>query len=406
MLPRPDRAPSSTERIRAHARAPARARNLLMIAYTGLLISLPLAAIALKTQHARYIHAYFVASGFLTTIGLGALFFVLLHHLVNARWSLVACRQMQWVANLLPWCSLLFLPNLLWAREIFPWVNSDAASKLAEVDHIGYLRAPWFFARTAVYFAVWTALTWGYKNQKIPSKDTVESERHAQRCRRMSGPAMLVFGVTTTFASFDWFMSLQPNWHSAVFGVYIFAGSVPAALSALALFNVLLERSGVIRSNENVMSRHDIAKLLFGFIVFWAYIAFSQYLLIWYAGIPLETSFFSLRLSQPWLSSTLWLFALQFAVPFVLLLSATAKRSPLVLALASLVVLLAHALDIFWLVMPALESGHSRLCFADAAAALLPVSAVMLLFAKGLENESRIPQEADNSATFEPILTL
>ncbi len=386
------------------ARTPARAGNLQTLGNAGLLISFVLAALALRTQHLRYIHAYFVAWGFLTTIGLGALFFVLLHHLVKARWSVVACRHMQRLANVLPWCCVLFLPNVLWAREIFPWMSSGATAKLAESDHIGYLRAPWFFARTAIYFIVWTSLTWAYKNQKSPIEDSPENI-HIQRRRRMSGPAMLLFGVTTSFAGFDWFMSLQPRWHSAVFGVYIFAGAVPAALSALALFNVLLERLGVIRASQNVATRHDIAKLLFGFIVFWAYIAFSQYLLIWYAGMPLETSFFSLRLSQPWLTTTLWLCALQFAVPFAVLLSATAKRSSLVLSVVSLVVLAAHALDIFWLVMPALESGHSKLCFADAAAALLPVCVLIWLLAKGTQSESQLPQQAHQSAKFEPIVT-
>jgi hypothetical protein len=379
---------------------------LSRIAKGGLLVSIALAAIALSTQRLRYIHAYFVASGFLTSLGLGALFFVLLHHLLKARWSVIASRHMQWVATLLPWCVLLFLPNLLWAREIFPWMASGATTNLPETDKIGYLHAPWFFARTAAYWAIWTWLSWWYTGPKSRLEGAPESERHIERCRRFSGPALLLFAITTTFASFDWFMSLQPNWHSAIFGVYIFAGAVPSALAMLALFTVLLERLGVIRATYNVATRHDIAKLLFGFIMFWAYIAFSQYLLIWYAGISLETSFYRLRFNNDWLSTTLWLFTLQFVVPFVALLSASAKRTSLVLFAVSSVVVIAHALDIFWLVMPALESGHPRLCFADFAAATLPMSALLLLLAKGIASESQMPQQTQLTSNFEPLPSL
>jgi hypothetical protein len=382
------------------------ADRLSRLAYWGLIISFALATTALGTQRSRFIHSYFVATGFLTTIGLGGLFFVLLHHLVNARWSVLACRQMQWVTNLLPWCMLLFLPNLLWAREIFPWMGSGAAAYLPESDHIGYTKAAWFFGRAAIYFIVWTGLTWAYNDQNSQIKRSSECERRLHLRRRLSGPAMLLFGVTTTFASFDWFMSLQPNWHSAIFGVYIFAGAIPAALAALALFIIQLEYLGIVRSSDNVSSRHDLGKLLFGFIFFWAYIAFSQYLLIWYAGIRSETSFFSQRFNGDWRSTTLWLFALQFVVPFTILLSAKAKQTPLVLFVVSLVVVVAHALDIIWVVMPALENGQSRLSFADCAPALLAFSLMLLLLAKGIKRETQLLQQTEESPTLQPAASL
>ena len=390
----------------ARARANGSAGTLSTYAYWGLSISFVLAGIALNIQPSRFIHVYFVAFGFLTTLGLGGLFFVLLHHLVKSRWSVLACRQMQWVANLLPWCMVLFLPNLLWAQEIFPWMNMGGTAYLAEADHRGYLKAAWFFSRSGVYFTVWTGLVWAYKNQKSQIEGSRESDRCQQWRRRLSGPAMVLFGITTTFAGFDWFMSLQPHWHSAIFGVYVFAGAVPAALSVLALFTIQLERLGVVHPDSNVATRHDIGKLLFGFILFWAYIAFSQYLLIWYAGMRAETSFYTLRLSKPWLATTLWLVVLHFAVPFAVLISATAKRSPLVLLIASLVILLAHALDIFWLVMPALENGHSHWGSADIAPAVFALSTLSLALAKGIRSESQLSQQAPEYTNLEPLATL
>ncbi len=139
---------------------------------------------------------------------------------------------MQSVANLLPWCAVLFLPNLLWARDIFPWMASAAT---AEADPIGYLGARWFLVRAAAYWAIWTWLTVSYKTQSSHIGGFARNERQLRRRQRFSGPAMVLFAITTTFAGFDWFMSLQPHWHSAIFGVYIFAGAVPSSLAVLAV---------------------------------------------------------------------------------------------------------------------------------------------------------------------------
>jgi hypothetical protein len=153
--------------------------------------------------------------------------------------------------------------------------------------------------------------------------------------------------------------------------------------------------------NTNV--RHDIGKLLFGFVVFWAYIAFSQYLLIWYAGLTSETPFFRTRFNHDWLPTTLLLFGLHFVLPFIGLLSATAKRSPAVLGAVSLIVLAAHVVDLFWLVMPALESRRSHFCFADIPAVLMLACTLVILLAKGIEGELRWPESKMATAPMEPV---
>jgi hypothetical protein len=213
---------------------------------------------------------------------------------------------------------------------------------------------------------------------------------------------LVLVAFTLTSFGFDWFMLLQPGWHSSVFGVYLFAGAVPSALAVLALATLGFEMLGIAPRSNALDARHDIAKLLFGFVVFWAYIAFSQYLLIWYADIPAETSFYRLRLVPGWRGVTLWLIVLHFAVPFAGLLSARAKRSGVMLGTVALSVLLAHILDYFWLVMPALGHRGAHFRFEELVAASLVVTSTSLLMTQQLARESRLlrtePSEADESS--------
>jgi hypothetical protein len=334
------------------------------------------AVLAFGLDRSRLLHAYLVAFGWLVTTGLGALFFILLHHLTRARWSLAASRRMGRVASVLPWCALLFLPLAVFGRDIFPWAVTDGSARAS------YFARPFFLARAAVYLGVWSLLAIWLAKEPTPS------ENH----RRWSGPAAVVFGVTVTFAGFDWFMSLQSGWQSTIFGVYVFAGAVTASLGLLALLTIGSDGIAVGRAQRDAAERHDIGKLIFGFVVFWAYIAFSQYLLIWYAAVPHETAFYRLRLDPNWRTTTFWLGTLHFAVPFLALLSGAAKRSPLVLGAASVILLLAHWLDLFWLAMPALDPARAAICPTDVAAALIPLCT--LLWAVALSSVRRSPVPA------------
>jgi hypothetical protein len=165
--------------------------------------------------------------------------------------------------------------------------------------------------------------------------------------------------LTVTFAAFDWVMSLDPHWYSTIFGVYFFAGSVVGGFAALALLTLALTRSGYLRQAVTAEHFHDLGKLLFAFMVFWSYIAFSQFFLIWYANIPEETAWFLHRLDGGWRPMTLLLAIGHFGVPFFFLMPRTIKRRPLLLFAGAVWMLLVHLLDLHWLVMPALAGKES-----------------------------------------------
>src|SRR5262249_17551674 len=187
---------------------------------------------------------------------------------------------------------------------------------------------------------------------------------------------MLIFALTISFAGFDWLMSLQPHWYSTIFGVYTFAGAFVSSLAVLGLMTIALQRSGLYKRVSTVEHRHDIGKLEFAFIVFWSYIAFSQFMLIFYANLPEETIFFRSRWVGSWVSLSWLLVVGHFVFPFSFLLSRHVKRHPLGFTVASAWIVFIHYIDMYWLVLPVYHPTRNalpgrariRLCAAPAPA--------------------------------------
>ena len=261
-----------------------------------------------------------------------------------------------------------------------------------------YQRTPFLLTRLVLCCGSWLGLAYFYGGGRSWLGVRTISPPSDLRLRFWSGPALIVLALTLTCFSFDWVMTLQPGWHSAVLGLYAFAGAVPAALAVLALIAVAHKSSNAPNSLD-AAGRHDIGKLLFGFSVFWGYIAFCQYLLIWYADLPLEIGYYQLRTLSAWRMLTGGLIALRVVVPLVTLLSASAKRSSLGLSIAASSVLIGHGLDWYWLVMPALEPRGISLGVADVAAVSLCVVAVSLGVLRGfLPGSQNIPHSSIQSA--------
>jgi hypothetical protein len=317
----------------------------------------------------RFFHSYLWSFAYFLSIAVGALFFVILQHLVKATWSVTVRRIAEILSSTFPVLFVLFLvilaPMLLESTALYPWTNAE----LVESDYIlskkaGYLNVPWFAFRMVLYFAVWSALA-RYFFKRSVAQDLSGDPALSDRMRWVSGPAMIAFAVATTWASFDLLMSLDPHWFSTIYGVYFFAGSAIAIMSALILIPLALQASGRIKRAVTVEHYHDLGKLLFGFVFFWGYIAFSQFMLIWYANIPEETEYFRHRmelgdgyLGWGWIGLALLL--LHFAFPFVCLLSRWTKRLSVpigkrripILALFAIFMLAMHWVDMYWLVMP------------------------------------------------------
>lgn len=322
----------------------------------------------------KLLKSYLVAYIFGLSIGLGALFFVMLQHLTRAGWSVAVRRLAEVLTGLLPLLAVLALPILAGVRVLYPWadpagLDPDIAALVAEKRP--YLNEPFFIGRVVAYLVIWTLLARYFLGRSV-AQDASGDVDLTRRLERMSAPGMLLYALTVTFAAFDLVMSLKPAWYSTIFGVYLFAGSVVGALAALILLLSGLQASGRLTQVITPEHYHDLGKLLFAFVVFWAYIAFSQYMLIWYANLPETTIWFAWRQTGAWAAISVVLLLGHFVLPFLALISRGPKRRRGLLAGAAVWMLLMHWLDVYYLIKP---DGQGAVPFhlADAACLLLVV---------------------------------
>ncbi len=311
-------------------------------------------ALGLGTPESRrlFSHAYLVAFAFFLSITLGALFFVMLHHLCRAGWSVSLRRLAEGLGGNVALMGLLFLPVLVGMGDLYQWSHPDAAAHSEPLaGKAAYLTPTAFLLRFAIYFTVWGGLAWYLRSRSI-RQDATGDVRLSLALERVSAPGMIALGLTVTFAAFDLVMSLHPGWSSTIFGLYFLTGCVLGGLVALVLLAVWLQANGRIRCAVTAEHYHDLGKLTFAAVFFWGYVAFSQYMLIWYANLPEETQFYLPRQIGPWAAVSIVLVFCHLVLPFVGLLSRHAKRRVTVLAFWAIWLLAAHLLDLFWLVMP------------------------------------------------------
>jgi hypothetical protein len=326
----------------------------------------------------QFYHSYLTGYVFCLTLALGMLFFVMLHHVVDAGWSTVIRRSAEQVLACMPVLIVLFAPILIGTLNggFYKWTYTDPAEDAALEWKRPFLNLPMFVAAAVVYFAVWMLLSWIMRGRSLRQDATGDPELTLSM-QRWAPVGFILYALTFTFAMFHWVMALDFHWYSTIFGVYVWSGSVVGSLALLILMVIGLARGplhGMIHSD----TLHDLGKLLFGFSVFWAYIAFSQYFLIWYSNIAEETIWFLHRWTGTqdhpanwWLVSVLLPIG-RFVVPFVVLMSAIPKRHPMVMVVTSIFLIVMHYIDIYWMVMPVLHAAPAlQWLWLDLAAVLL-----------------------------------
>jgi len=336
-------------------------RVSLVVGIAGLTLS----AVGYWVDAAQMFHSYLTAFAFWVWIALGGLFFTMLHHLVDAKWSIVLRRLSESIMICLPFMALFFIPVLIGMHDLYHWSHADivAADALLQ-KKASFLNPTFFVIRSIVYFGVWSLFAVLLYRISLRQDRGHEQSMHLTM-RRISAPGMVLFALTSTFAAFDWLMSLDAHWYSTIFGVYVFSGSFLAVLSFVILAACYLRRRGVLSNTITVEHYHDLGKLTFAFIIFWAYMAFSQYFLIWYANIPEETVWFLRRWDNPWKYVSLVIIFGHFVLPFVVLLTRAAKRTLAVLSTVAVWILLMRWVDLHWLVLPNLHHDGVHLSWMD-----------------------------------------
>jgi hypothetical protein len=321
---------------------------------------------------AQFQRSYLVAFMYVLALGLGVLWFVAIQHLTNAKWSVVVRRvaeilaaNMDVIAGL---AVIAILPMVVGHSELYEWASPPKAEDHHAVHQAGYLNLKFFLVRCVIYFGFWSILARHFLKQSV-AQDTSGSAEINAALQRISAPGMLLFALTLTFCSIDFIMSLDPVFFSTVFGVYYFAGAVGCGYSILALALMWLQGKGRLTHSVNREHYHDLGKMMFAFgVIFWSYIAFSQFMLIWYADMPEETHWFHARFDGDWKVVSMLLLGCHFVVPFFGLLSRHVKRNRKTLAFWAFWLLVIEYVDLYWLVMPNGSEGVVPVSIVDLLA--------------------------------------
>jgi hypothetical protein len=316
----------------------------------------------------RFFQAYLLGYLFWVGIALGCLAILMLHHLVGGRWGFVIQRLLEAGTRTLPLMALLFVPLVLGLREVYVWARPEAVLASELLRHKQpYLNGPAFFARAVVYFAIWIGA--GSLLTMLSSRQDQGAgvEALTRRLQVWSGPGLLVYGVTVSFAAMDWVMSLEAEWFSSIYGVIFMVGQGLSALAFAILVGVLLSERQPLRGAMGAQQLHDLGNLLLAFVMFWAYIAFSQLLIIWSGNLPEEIPWYLNRLKGGWQYLAAGLILFHFALPFLLLLLRSAKRRAKVLVVIAAGILGMRLLDLFWLTAPAFHPARLAVHWLDLA---------------------------------------
>ncbi len=349
-------------------------KKLMGIAGVVGLIGLALTGVGIAMNPARGLYSYLVAFAFWTSVAVAALILLMVHHTAKAKWITVLRRQIENMAGTLPLFLVLFIPVIIGLGSLYIWVDPSAHPHLNREElHLihhkhAYLNATGFIVRGLVYFAVWIVIghllrSWSLK------QDTARDIALTQRQRKLGAGGLPLVGLAITFASFDWLMSITPTWYSTIFGVYYFAGGFLSAICLLTLASTYVSDRDFYGRLLTPHHFHNLGKLMLAFVAFWAYIAFSQLLLIWIANIPEEVPWYKVRLTGPWSPVSIALGLLHFVLPFFILLSRDIKLRPKSLAMMAVYLVAVCYFDTWWLVIPSIQPDSALPAWTDFTAA-------------------------------------
>ncbi len=364
-------------------------KKLSQIGWILFAAGLVLGVIGFFTDHHRALMNYLMAYMFVLSIGIGSLLLIALEYVGGADWSVPIRRVVEFLAAIIIFLPILVLPLVFSIHDIFHWVHQDvvSADKILK-GKSPYLNETFFIIRVFVILAIW-GLFYYLLIRNSNEQDKTKNQLLTKKNIILSAIFIPIFAITITVTAVDWLMSLEPHWFSTIFGVYFFAGSVVASLAAVTLFVVKLKENGYMHPKLVDDHLFSLGALQFAFINFWAYIAFSQYLLIWYANLPEENFWFLHRWQHGWEFLSLILIITHFIFPYAALLSQPAKMDPKRLKFISAWILLAHFIDLYWLVMPNIQGYYFS--WIDLVVPLIAVGLIILVFNFRAKKSNLVP---------------
>ena len=361
------------------------------IGFGLLLVGLVLMIAAFALDYRRAMFDYLTMFMWLLSIGLGSLGLIALEYISGASWSTPFRRVSEFLASLLPILAVLAIPIIIGMRELFIWTDPEVVATDALIQgKEAYLNTEFFIIRTALCFLIWILFYFLLiRNSQKQDKDSLP--QYTKSNIKISVAFAPLFMLTLTIIAVDFMMTLFPHWYSTIYGVYYFSGTLVASYAALTLISVLLKQNGYLSSRISNDHFYSMGTLMFGFNVFWGYIAFSQFLLQWYADIPEETFWYIMRWEHSWQYVSIALFVVHFVIPFLVLLPRSFKTNLGKLKFMAIWMLVAHYLDLYWLIMPAYDHHDAVFGWQEIGFPLFAVGLVILVFKMRTKKTNMMP---------------
>jgi hypothetical protein len=342
-------------------------RRLTLVAAVGAVVSVVGAFIDIDQFLQSYLLAYMWCLG----ATLGCLALGMVHQLSGGAWGVLIRRPIGAASRVLPMMTVLFLPILFGMTRLYSWTHPElvAADEALRHKHL-YLNIPFFVIRAIAYFLIWNGLSYVLNTWSL-RQDRTADPRIARKMQLVSGGGLVAYGLTITFASFDWLMSIEPHWFSTIYGVLIMGGQGLMGMSLVIAAIVWLARRPPLDRVVVASHLHDLGNLLLAFVMLWAYFSFSQWLIIWAGNLPAEIAWYLHRVQTSWRAVGLALIVFHFALPFVLLLSRAVKRHGETLVKVAIAIMLARLVDLWWLIAPDFHRGGIHVSWLDL---VLPIT--------------------------------
>ncbi|MAE28442.1 MAG: hypothetical protein QF599_13125 [Planctomycetota bacterium] len=371
---------------RTYTPAPVLLRTLRNLSLFGLIVFVA----GLFLNHERVWGGYLMGFHFFTALALAGPFFLALLYVTGSSWATALQRIPEAMGKALPAALVLGVVLIAGLPSLYEWSHASVVEHDALLAHKSpYLNTTGFALRLLAMFAIWI-----FFSRKLSARSLSSDPRHGPRSGatlKLSALFVAVFAITYSVANFDWLMSMEPHWFSTIFGLYQLAGLASAGCAVAIILAIYLEKRGPLRGILRDDHVHDMAKLLFAFTLFWAYIWYCQYMLIWYADIPEETSYYLHRQEGPWWLLVRSTLAVKWGLPFLALLSRWACRNRVLVVRVAAIVLLGHAMDLFAQVGPPLMGSEAKLGIWEIGPVLGAVSFFFLLTIRNLSRESVVP---------------
>ncbi len=324
-------------------------QRALIIGVLGVLAT----AAGLFVAREQFFRSYLTAFYYVAGLGIGSLGILLLHCVVGGNWGVTVRRLLESGARTIPLIAIFFIPLVFGVSDLYLWAQPTLVADDLLLQHKApYLNVPFYLARTGVYFAIWSLMAFAITKMSL-AQDQNNDSPLGRRLRRLCGPLIILHVLMVTFSSFDWIMSLEPHWYSTIFGMLSLAGQNLATIAFLIAIIVWLGGEKVVQNADTKQSVYDLGNLLLAFTMFWAYLAFSQLLIIWAGNLPEEIPYFLKRFHDGWGVLGLGIILFHFVVPFLMLINRYVKRNPKMLSRVALLILVIRLVEIFFNVAPA-----------------------------------------------------